>query len=147
MSNPSAFLIAKPYLPQGSLLTALAYPNEEKAFNRDEMIEILKQVSLGHLQDRLDREQDWTRILSLGEQQRLAFARLLLHKPTVAFLDEATASMDEGLEDTMYRLLKERLPNTTIISVGHRSTLQAFHQQQLVILDNSKWQFTSQDLK
>lgn len=88
-----------------------------------------------------------TRILSLGEQQRLAFARLLLHKPTVAFLDEATASMDEGLEDTMYRLLKERLPNTTIISVGHRSTLQAFHQQQLVILDNSKWQFTSQDLK
>ena len=128
-------------------MTALAYPNEEKAFNRDEMIEILKQVSLGHLQDRLDREQDWTRILSLGEQQRLAFARLLLHKPTVAFLDEATASMDEGLEDTMYRLLKERLPNTTIISVGHRSTLQAFHQQQLVILDNSKWQFTNQDLK
>ena len=55
--------------------------------------------------------------------------------------------MDEGLEDTMYRLLKERLPNTTIISVGHRSTLQAFHQQQLVILDNSKWQFTNQDLK
>lgn len=141
------FLSQKPYLPQGSLLTALAYPNEEKAFNRDEMIEILKQVSLGHLQDRLDREQDWTRILSLGEQQRLAFARLLLHKPTVAFLDEATASMDEGLEDTMYRLLKERLPSTTIISVGHRSTLQAFHQQQLVILDNSKWQFTNQDLK
>ena len=73
MSNPPAFLIAKPYLPQGSLLTALAYPNEEKVFNRDEMIEVLKQVSLGHLQDRLDQEQDWTRILSLGEQQRLAF--------------------------------------------------------------------------
>ena len=139
------FLSQKPYLPQGSLLTALAYPNEEKAFNRDEMIEVLKQVSLGHLQDRLDQEQDWTRILSLGEQQRLAFARLLLHKPKVAFLDEATASMDEGLEDTMYRLLKERLPHTTVISVGHRSTLQAFHQQQLMILGNGKWQFTDRN--
>ena len=140
------FLSQKPYLPQGSLLTALAYPNEEKVFNRDEMIEVLKQVSLGHLQDRLDQEQDWTRILSLGEQQRLAFARLLLHKPKVAFLDEATASMDEGLEDTMYRLLKERLPHTTVISVGHRSTLQAFHQQQLMILGNGEWQFTDRNL-
>ena len=140
------FLSQKPYLPQGSLLTALAYPNnEEKEFNRDEMIDVLKQVSLGHLQDRLDQEQDWTRILSLGEQQRLAFARLLLHKPKVAFLDEATASMDEGLEDTMYRLLKERLPHTTVISVGHRSTLQAFHQQQLMILGNGKWQFTDRN--
>ena len=140
------FLSQKPYLPQGSLLTALAYPNEEKAFNRDEMIEVLKQVSLGHLLDRLDQEQDWTRILSLGEQQRLAFARLLLHKPNVTFLDEATASMDEGLEDNMYRLLKERLPNTTVISVGHRSTLQAFHQQQLMILGNGKWRFTDRNL-
>ena len=140
------FLSQKPYLPQGSLLTALAYPNEEKVFNRDEMIEVLKQVSLGHLQDRLDQEQDWTRILSLGEQQRLAFARLLLHKPNVTFLDEATASMDEGLEDNMYRLLKERLPNTTVISVGHRSTLQAFHQQQLMILGNGKWRFTDRNL-
>ena len=140
------FLSQKPYLPQGSLLTALAYPNEEKVFNRDEMIEVLKQVSLGHLQDRLDQEQDWTRILSLGEQQRLAFARLLLHKPNVTFLDEATASMDEGLEDNMYRLLKERLPNTTVISVGHRSTLQAFHQQQLMILGNGEWQFTDRNL-
>ena len=139
------FLSQKPYLPQGSLLTALAYPNEEKVFNRDEMIEVLKQVSLGHLLDRLDQEQDWTRILSLGEQQRLAFARLLLHKPNVAFLDEATASMDEGLEDNMYRLLKERLPNTTVISVGHRSTLQAFHQQQLMILGHGKWRFTDRN--
>ena len=140
------FLSQKPYLPQGSLLTALAYPDEEQAFNRDEMIEVLKQVSLGHLQDRLEQEQDWTRILSLGEQQRLAFARLLLHKPKVAFLDEATASMDEGLEDNMYRLLKERLPHTTVISVGHRSTLQAFHQQQLMILGNGEWQFTDRNL-
>ena len=110
------------------------------------MIEVLKRVSLGHLQDRLEQEQDWTRILSLGEQQRLAFARLLLHKPKVAFLDEATASMDEGLEDTMYHLLKERLPYTTVISVGHHSTLQAFHQQQLMILGNGKWQFTDRNL-
>ena len=79
-------------------------------------------MQLGHLIERLEQEQDWTRILSLGEQQRLAFARLLLQKPRVAFLDEASASMDEGLEFAMYQLLQSELPNTTIISVGHRST-------------------------
>lgn len=71
--------------------------------------------------------------MSLGEQQRLAFARLLLHKPTVAFLDEATASMDQGLEDAMYHLIKQQLPEMILVSVGHRNRLRAYHQQILHI--------------
>lgn len=139
------FLSQKPYLPQGNLFTALAYPKNVEEIDRTLAEEILYSVQLGHLVERLDQDQDWTRILSLGEQQRLAFARLLLHKPKVAFLDEATASMDEGLEDSMYRLLKTSLPDLTIVSVGHRSTLKAFHQQQLHILGNGEWQLTHID--
>ncbi|TCJ98700.1 putative ATP-binding cassette transporter [Volucribacter psittacicida] len=134
------FLSQKPYLPQGKLIDALYYPNtapEQQTFNQE--IELLNAVQLGHLTDKLNQENDWTRVLSLGEQQRLAFARLLLHKPKVAFLDEASASMDEGLEDAMYRLLKQALPQTTIISVGHRSTLFAYHQQRLVIDTDKRW--------
>ncbi|OOF80746.1 ABC transporter ATP-binding protein/permease [Rodentibacter caecimuris] len=133
------FLSQKPYLPQGSLLTALAYPKNVEEIDRTLAEQILRKVQLGHLLERIEQDQDWTRILSLGEQQRLAFARLLLHKPKVAFLDEATASMDEGLEYEMYRLLKDELPTTTIISVGHRSTLKAFHQQQLHLLSKGEW--------
>ncbi|OOF53818.1 ABC transporter ATP-binding protein [Rodentibacter genomosp. 2] len=133
------FLSQKPYLPQGSLLTALAYPKNVEEIDRTSVEDTLRKVQLGHLLERIEQEQDWTRILSLGEQQRLAFARLLLHKPKVAFLDEATASMDEGLEYAMYRLLKDELPTTTIISVGHRSTLKAFHQQQLNLLSKGEW--------
>ncbi|OOF64376.1 ABC transporter ATP-binding protein/permease [Rodentibacter sp. Ppn85] len=133
------FLSQKPYLPQGSLLTALAYPKNVEEIDRTLVEQILRKVQLGHLLERIEQEQDWTRILSLGEQQRLAFARLLLHKPKVAFLDEATASIDEGLEYAMYRLLKDELPTTTIISVGHRSTLKAFHQQQLNLLSKGEW--------
>lgn len=138
-TSSQLFLSQKPYLPQGNLLTALAYPDEAQTVSHDQAVTILQKVQLGHLVDRLDQEQDWTRILSLGEQQRLAFARLILHKPAVAFLDEATASMDEGLEFAMYQLLQQELPQTTIISVGHRSTLQALHQQQLVLQGEGRW--------
>lgn len=138
--NSQLFLSQKPYLPQGNLMAALAYPNDAQDFSTEQAIDMLQKVQLGHLVDRLEQEQDWTRILSLGEQQRLAFARLLLHKPAVAFLDEATASMDEGLEFAMYQLLRETLPNTTIISVGHRSTLKSMHQQQLLLQDEGQWQ-------
>ena len=133
------FLAQKNYLPQGDLSTALAYPKNSADIDRPLAEEILRKVQLGHLIERLEQEQDWTRILSLGEQQRLAFGRLLLHKPKVAFLDEATASMDEGLEDAMYRLLKSELPNTTLISVGHRSTLKRYHRQQLQIFADGSW--------
>ena len=121
-------------------MTALAYPNHVDEISREQAIEMLQKVQLSHLIALLEKEQDWTRILSLGEQQRLAFARLILHKPAVAFLDEATASMDEGLEFAMYQLLKQELPNTTLISVGHRSTLKTLHQQQLILQDEGNWQ-------
>ena len=135
------FLSQRPYLPQGNLLTALYYPDTTENVDWAKITRVLEQVQLAHLQDRLEQEQDWSRILSLGEQQRLAFARLLLHKPKVAFLDEASASLDEGMEYAMYRLIREELPNTTIISVGHRSTLVPLHQQQLELHTDGSWVF------
>ena len=135
------FLSQRPYLPQGNLLTALYYPDTTENVDLAKITRILERVQLAHLQDRLEQEQDWSRILSLGEQQRLAFARLLLHKPKVAFLDEASASLDEGMEYAMYRLIREELPNTTIISVGHRSTLVPLHQQQLELHTDGSWVF------
>ncbi|WP_439290844.1 ABC transporter ATP-binding protein/permease [Lonepinella koalarum] len=136
------FLPQKPYLPQGRLIDALFYPNlAPDNVDLAQAADTMRAVQLGHLSDKLEQENDWTRVLSLGEQQRLAFARLLITQPKIAFLDEASASMDEGLEDAMYRLLHERLPNTTIISVGHRSTLNVHHQQQLEIDPvNLRWQ-------
>lgn len=138
----SLFLSQKPYLPQGRLVDALFYPTTPpQELDTKQAEHLLQQVQLGHLSDKLLQENDWTRVLSLGEQQRLAFARLLLHKPKIAYLDEATASMDEGLEDAMYRLIKQSLPDLILISVGHRSTLHQHHEQQLVIHGNTTWQW------
>ena len=136
------FLSQKPYLPQGRLIDALFYPQvAPEDVDLVNAAQIMQQVQLGHLAEKLTQENDWTSVLSLGEQQRLSFARVLMHKPLAAFLDEATASMDEGLEDAMYRLLREELPQTTIISVGHRSTLQTHHQQHLLINpEDQSWQ-------
>ncbi len=136
------FLSQKPYLPQGRLIDALFYPQvAPEDVDLAKAAQIMQQVQLGHLAEKLTQENDWTRVLSLGEQQRLSFARVLMYKPLAAFLDEATASMDEGLEDAMYRLLREELPQTTIISVGHRSTLQTHHQQHLLINpEDQSWQ-------
>lgn len=136
------FLSQKPYLPQGRLIDALFYPQvAPEDVDLAKAAQIMQRVQLGHLAEKLTQENDWTRVLSLGEQQRLSFARVLMHKPLAAFLDEATASMDEGLEDAMYRLLREELPQTTIISVGHRSTLQTHHQQHLLLNpEDQSWQ-------
>jgi len=108
-------------------LTAPAQPASPDA----DAIRVLEAVQLGHLIERLDEVQDWSRMLSLGEQQRLAFGRLLLAKPVAAFLDEATSAMDEGLEDAMIRLIRSQLPDTLLVSVGHRSTLLAHHDVHL----------------
>jgi len=102
-------------------------------------IEVLTAVQLGHLVERLDEVQDWSRVLSLGEQQRLAFGRLLLARPVLAFLDEATSAMDEGLEDAMYRLIRARLPEAMLVSVGHRSTLLAHHTLHLNLAGDGNW--------
>jgi putative ATP-binding cassette transporter len=100
---------------------------------------MLRRCHLGHLVARLDEEDDWTRILSLGEQQRLAIGRVLLNRPQVVYLDEASSAMDEGLEHAMYRLLRAALPAVTLISVGHRSSLLGFHTRALELLGEGKW--------
>ena len=134
------FLSQKPYLPGGSLRDALYYPATPPQGSSAELEQVLQKIQLGHLLSRLDEERDWGHSLSLGEQQRLAFGRLLLNKPDIAFLDEASSALDEGLEDAMYRLLREQLPDTTLVSVGHRSSLLQYHQQQLQILGQGRWE-------
>ncbi len=136
-TDSALFLAQKPYLPLGSLRDALHYPNpvpaETDEASRARERDVLRKVQLGHLEEALDKVENWGRILSLGEQQRLAFGRLLLARPSAAFLDEATSAMDEGLEDAMYRLVREELPDTRLVSVGHRSTLQRHHGEQLTL--------------
>lgn len=132
------FLPQKPYLPLGSLRRALYYPLS--AYGSEEQLrEALEKVGLSHLVKELDQVDDWSRILSLGEQQRLAFARVLLVKPQWLFLDEATSALDEPREQEMYELLKKELPETGIISVGHRSTLYAQHERELRLEGNGSW--------
>ncbi|MGC2083506.1 MAG: ABC transporter ATP-binding protein/permease [Bradyrhizobium sp.] len=117
----------RPYFPIGSLMAALAYPSAVDAFTPTEITDALVAVGLPQLTARLEEDAHWNRMLSLGEQQRLGLARALLQRPQYLFLDEATASLDEPSEARLYRLLQERLPTTTIISIGHRSTLRDFH--------------------
>lgn len=136
------FLSQRPYLPLGSLRAALHYPHPVSA-NNERAAEVLRSVQLGHLIDKLDEEADWGRILSLGEQQRLGFGRLLLAAPKVIFLDEATSAMDEGLEEALYRLLRNRLPHATLVSVGHRSTLLIHHQFALTLRSGGEWKLES----
>jgi vitamin B12/bleomycin/antimicrobial peptide transport system ATP-binding/permease protein len=121
----------RPYIPMGTLRAALAYPSIENQYDDDTLRAVLPEVHLGPLMNRLDEETLWSQSLSLGEQQRLSLARALLAKPDWLFLDEATAALDEPTEATLYAFLKQVLPDTTIISIGHRSTLHAFHQRHL----------------
>jgi putative ATP-binding cassette transporter len=123
----------RPYFPVGSLKAAIVYPAEASAFSSDQVRDVLVSVGLPQLASRLEEEGHWNRMLSLGEQQRLGLARALLHAPQYLFLDEATASLDEASEAALYRLLQEKLPATTIVSIGHRSTLEAFHQRKVVL--------------
>lgn len=133
------FLPQKPYLPLGTLRTALYYPAMAKEGN--EAADILRQCQLAHLVARLDEEADWSSILSLGEQQRLAIGRALLSQSQLIFLDEASSAMDEGLEYAMYQLLRQSLPHSIIVSVGHRSSLLDFHNQELELLGAGRWDF------
>ncbi|MDR3465704.1 MAG: ABC transporter ATP-binding protein/permease [Xanthobacteraceae bacterium] len=119
----------RPYFPVGSLRAAIAYPTAADGFSTAQLTEAIAAVGLPALVERLDEEAHWNRMLSLGEQQRLGIARALLAAPDYLFLDEATASLDEPAEAALYRLLQDRLPRTTVVSIGHRSTLTAFHQR------------------
>ncbi|MBL8448160.1 MAG: ABC transporter ATP-binding protein/permease [Zoogloeaceae bacterium] len=144
LAEAALFLPQKPYLPLGSLRTAVHYPATSAAPGQAE--EALRHCHLGHLVARLDDEADWTRILSLGEQQRLAIARALLARPQILFLDEASSALDEGLEHAMYTLLREVLPDAVLVSVGHRSSLVGFHDQTLDLAGGGQWRLGAQAL-
>jgi len=123
----------RPYFPIGTLAAAVTYPAEPGTFGADALAEVITAVGLPALAGRLTEEAHWNRMLSLGEQQRLGIARAILQAPDYLFLDEATASLDEAAEAALYRLLHTRRRRTTIVSIGHRSTLAAFHRRGLVL--------------
>ncbi len=125
------FLPQKPYIPIATLRDAVKYPDENSTATDADIVSALEAARLGHLAGRLDEEAHWSNTLSGGEQQRLAIARALVFKPDWLFLDEATASLDEANEAAVYGVLKERLPGTTMISIGHRPSLRQWHAQRL----------------
>ena len=124
----------QPYFLVATLATAVTYPAASGTFTNARIAEVIAAVGLPDLVARLDEEAHWNRILSLGEQQRLAIARAILQKPEFLFLDEATASLDEPAEDHLYRLLISQLPGTTIVSIAHRESLAAFHGRRLTLM-------------
>jgi putative ATP-binding cassette transporter len=124
----------RPYFPLATLAAAITYPARAGSFDDAQLADALTAVGLSGLTPRLHEEAHWNRMLSGGEQQRLAVARALLYTPDYLFLDEATASLDEAAEAMLYRVLQERLPAATIISIGHRSTLGAFHRRRVAFI-------------
>ncbi|MDZ3990772.1 ABC transporter ATP-binding protein/permease [Pseudomonas sp. Teo4] len=146
LGNQALFLSQRPYLPLGDLRTAIAYPASAGAGDDTRMQQALRQVNLAHLAERLDVSCDWSHILSVGEQQRLAFARVLFNQPQVVFLDESTSAMDEGLEHSLYSLLRNEMPETLLVSVGHRSTLASFHSHRLEVDGHGGWSLIEQEL-
>jgi len=135
------FLPQRPYMVLGTLRDQLLYPNTHLEVEEQHLKQVLEQVNLAGLDERFggfDAEQDWADVLSLGEQQRLTFARLLLNKPKYAILDEATSALDLGNEERLYQHLREK--GTTFLSVGHRSTLANYHQSVLELSQDKTWQ-------
>jgi vitamin B12/bleomycin/antimicrobial peptide transport system ATP-binding/permease protein len=123
----------RPYVPMGTLRRAVNYPDAAHSRSMAETAKVLEKVELGHLAGRLDEEGPWDQILSGGEKQRLAFARLFLHRPDIIVLDEATAALDSRSQDRMMRLLSREFTDATVVSIGHRAELAAFHQRKMVL--------------
>ena len=143
---PSAqifFLPQNPYMILGSLRQQLLYPQQLTTITDETLLQTLKQVNLSHLSERfdLDTEKDWSTLLSLGEQQRLAFARLLLYQPQYAILDEATSALDNDNEELLYKLLRQT--GITFVSVGHRPSLVKYHQQVLELRTDLSWHLST----
>jgi vitamin B12/bleomycin/antimicrobial peptide transport system ATP-binding/permease protein len=122
---------AKPYIPIGTLRSAVTYPAVAGTYSDADIRGALVDARLGELAGELDHEEVWSQRLSSGEQQRLAVARALLVRPDWLFLDESTSAVEEKLEADLYAVLAQRLPNTTVISIGHRSTLKPLHKRHL----------------
>ena len=138
------FLPQKPYLPIGSLRETVSYPGRPGEFSDAAIIDALRACKLEALITRLDEQQHWGQQLSPGEQQRVAFARALLHKPDWLFMDEATSALDEATEQEMYRLLNEHLPHSTFVSIAHRPNVAAFHTRQISIAPSADGKMTLQ---
>jgi vitamin B12/bleomycin/antimicrobial peptide transport system ATP-binding/permease protein len=133
-SGAKLFLMPqRAYIPAGSLRRAVTYPEPANSKKINEVAKALKQVGLGHLVDRLDEEAPWDQTLSGGEKQRVAFARILLHRPDIIVLDEATSALDPVSQDKLMELLTKELDATTIVSVGHRPELEAFHNRKITL--------------
>lgn len=132
-------LSQKPYLPLGSLREALWYPNPPRRDEDAALRQVMEQVGLQDLADQLEEERDWAQTLSIGEQQRCAFVRALLARPTVLFLDESSSALDAANEARCYQLLRETLPDTILISVGHSASLEHFHWHVLELKDEAQW--------
>jgi vitamin B12/bleomycin/antimicrobial peptide transport system ATP-binding/permease protein len=133
------FVPQLPYLPLGDLRAVASYPNDEGTIGDREIQQALIKVALPQLAIRLNDTGDWAKVLSVGEQQRIAFARLLLTKPRAAFLDESTSALDEGLELTLYQLIRAELPDMILVSVSHRATVEQFHTRQLELVGGGEW--------
>lgn len=140
---PEAMFVPQlPYLPLGDLRAVASYPQRDGAASDREIQQALTDVALSHLVIRLGEVRDWSQTLSVGEQQRIAFARILLARPAVVFLDESTSALDEGLEAMLYALLRSRLPGTTVVSVSHRETVERFHRHSLELAGDGEWRLT-----
>lgn len=139
------FLPQRPYLPLGSLRRAIYYPQPVPENTDDNLTGLLERFGLQNLAGQLDAVDDWSRILSLGEQQRLAFIRILLLRPDIVFLDESTSALDEPREAQAYEILHQLLPKMAVVSVGHRSSLLNCHDKQLVLAGDGYWKL--QDIK
>lgn len=137
--NATMFLSQLPYVPLGSLRTVLCYPNSPDDVADDRLRDVLAKVALAPLMERLDEEQDWAKVFSPGEQQRVAFARILLTEPKAVFLDEATSALDEGLEFALYQMVRTELPDCVLVSVSHRPTVEQHHDQELRLLGGGEW--------
>ncbi|MFZ0835127.1 MAG: ABC transporter ATP-binding protein/permease [Mycobacterium sp.] len=138
-SNETMFLSQLPYVPLGDLRAVVSYPRAAGEVPDRQVQDMLVKVALPHLVDRLDEVLDWAKVLSPGEQQRVAFARILLTKPKAVFLDEATSALDEGLEMTLYQLLRRELPRCIVVSVSHRAAVNQYHDKQLSLLGEGEW--------
>ncbi|MBU3705503.1 MAG: ABC transporter ATP-binding protein/permease [Mycobacterium sp.] len=137
--NETMFLSQLPYVPLGDLRTVVSYPAESGEIPDGELERVLGQVALSHLTGRLNEVADWAKVLSPGEQQRIAFARILLTRPRAVFLDEATSALDEGLEYAVYDLLHSELPAMILVSVSHRPSVDQHHRQHLELLGDGEW--------
>ena len=137
--NETMFLSQLPYMPLGDLRAVVSYPAEAGDIDDATIRAALDTVALGHLEARLDEGFDWAKVLSPGEQQRIAFARVLLTKPKAVFLDESTSALDEGQEFALYRALRTALPDCIVVSVSHRPTVEQHHEQHLQLLGDGEW--------